>query len=122
MAWVPVGKVHAVDQAVEHVGKVQLAINQFVAYTGPAGLLAGDDLDAVFFVKSQHRGHDHAGTVGQGNEADLDFGFFRCVGTCGIYGGAQGRGDADGADSRGLQYRTAVEWEFQKISHGKAPM
>ena len=51
-------QVHAVDQAVQHVGEVELAVDQLVAHAGPAGFLGGDDLDAVFLVDAQHRGHD----------------------------------------------------------------
>ncbi len=73
-------QVHAVDQAVQHVGKVQLAIDQLVAHAGPAGFLGGNDLDAVLLIDPQHRGHDHAGAVGQRDEADAHLFFLGRIG------------------------------------------
>lgn len=73
----------AVDQAVEHMGEVQLAVDQLVAHAGPARFLAENDLHAVFLVQAQHRGHDHAGAIGQRDEADLDLFLLRRVGACG---------------------------------------
>jgi len=73
-------EVHAVDQAVQHVRHVELAVDQLVAHAGPRGLLGGDDLDAVLLVELQHRSHHHRRTVGERNEADADFLLLRRVG------------------------------------------
>ena len=78
-------EVHAVHQAVEHVGEVQFAVDQLVTHAGPAGFLAGDDLDAIFLVKAQDGRHYYAGAVGERNEADLDFGFLWCIRAAGIH-------------------------------------
>ena len=76
-------KLDAVDQAVQHVGGVEFAIDQLVAHRSPRGFLGRDDLDAVLLVEFHHRGHDHRGAVGQRDEADADFLLFGGVGTSG---------------------------------------
>jgi hypothetical protein len=88
--------VDPIDQAVQHMGKVQFSVDQLVAHAGPAGFLRRDDLDAVFLVNAQHRGHDHAGAVGQRDEADLDFLLLGGVGALCVDGGAQRGVDAHG--------------------------
>ena len=102
-------QVHAVNQAVEHMGEVEFAVDQLVAHAGPAGFLGRDDLDAVFLVNAQHRGHDHGGAVGQRNEANLDLFFLRCVRALGVDGGAQRRVDAHGTYGGGLQHGAACQ-------------
>jgi hypothetical protein len=114
-------QVHAVDQAVQHMGKVQFAVDQLVAHAGPAGFLGGDDLDAVFLVEAQHRGHHHAGAVGQRDEADLDLLLLGRVGALGVDGGAQRGVDAHGPHGGGLQHGAAAEAGFQKVGHGNTP-
>ena len=70
---------HTIDQAVQRMGKVQLATDQFVAHAGPAGFLARDDGDAVLLVKAQYRGHHHRSAIGQRDKANLDFFLFWCI-------------------------------------------
>jgi hypothetical protein len=113
--------VDPIDQAVQHMGKVQFSVDQLVAHAGPAGFLRRDDLDAVFLVNAQHRGHDHAGAVGQRDEADLDFLLLGGVGALCVDGGAQRGVDAHGPHRGGLQHGAAAEAGFQKVGHGNTP-
>ncbi len=76
----PMPRLHAVDQAIEHVGGVEFAVDELVAHAGPVGFLARRDLDAVLLVQAQRGRHDHRGAVRQRDEADADVGFFRGVG------------------------------------------
>jgi hypothetical protein len=85
--WAAHPQLQAVDQAVQHMGSIQLAVHQLVAHAGPGGFLAGDDLEAVLLVETLFGGDGHAGAVGEGNEADLHLRLFRGVGT-GRPGGA----------------------------------
>jgi hypothetical protein len=103
------------------MGEVQFAVHQLVAHAGPAGLLARHDLDAVFLVDAEHRGHHHAGAVGERDEADLDFFLFGLVGALGPDGGAQCGVEADHARGGGLQHSAATQCGFQRIGHGCTP-
>jgi hypothetical protein len=67
-------KVHAIDQAVQHMGEVQFTVDQLVAHAGPAGFLGRDDLDAVFLVEPSTAAITTLAQSVSGNEADLDFG------------------------------------------------
>ncbi|MNF54575.1 hypothetical protein D3C84_360080 [compost metagenome] len=69
----------AVHHAVEHVGGIQLAGVQLVAHASPGSFLAGCDGQAVLGSEALGGGHDHRGAIGEGNEADLQSGLFRCV-------------------------------------------
>ncbi len=110
-------QVHAVDEAPQYMGHVQLAVDELVAHAGPAGFLGGNDLDAVLLVDAEHRSHHHAGAVGQGNEADLDFLLLGRVGALGPDGRAQGGRHPDRADGRSLQDGAAGEPGSQKVGH-----
>nr|GEU28124.1 hypothetical protein [Tanacetum cinerariifolium] len=70
---------HAVQQAVQHVRGVEVAVGQLVAHARPRRFLAEHELDAVFLVKAQDGGHHHRRAVGQRNEADPDFFLLRLV-------------------------------------------
>jgi hypothetical protein len=72
-------QMHAIDKAIEHVSRIELAIHQLVAHGCPGGFLARDDLDAVLLVELVHRCHDDRRTVGQRDEADADFLLLRRV-------------------------------------------
>ena len=61
---------HAVDQAPQHMGHVQFAVDELVSHPSPAGLLGRDDLHAVLLVEAQRCRHHHAGAVGQRDEAN----------------------------------------------------
>ena len=108
---------HAVDQTIEHVGKVEFAIDQFVTHACPTGFFGGDDLDAVFLVDTQDRCHHHAGAVGEWDKANLDFFFFRLVGALCIDCRTQGGGDGQGSSSASLQHITTAHGGLQKIRH-----
>ncbi|MCY1546626.1 hypothetical protein D9M68_826310 [compost metagenome] len=100
------------------MGEVELAVDQLVAHTGPAGFLAGDDLDAVLLVEAQHRSHHHAGAVGQGNEADLDLFFFRRVGAGGP-DAAVAQGGEEGGGGRTLLDEVAARGLCRCLGHGR---
>ena len=72
-------QMQAVDQAIEDMRHIEIAVHQLVAHAGPTGFLRRDDLDAIFLIEAQHRSHHHAGAIGERNEADLDFLFLRRV-------------------------------------------
>ena len=76
-------ELHAIDQAVQHVSAIKLAIDQLVTHRSPAGFLGRNDLDAVFFIELVDRGHHHRGTVGKRDEADTDFLLFGGIRTSG---------------------------------------
>ena len=73
---------HAVDQAIEHVRGIELAVDELVAHAGPRRFLGRNDLDAVFLVELHHRRHHHRRAVGQRDEADLDLLLLGRVGAC----------------------------------------
>ena len=79
-------RVHAVDQAVQHVCGIEFAVDQFVAHARPRGFFGGHDLDAVFLVELHHRGDHHGRAIGQWNEADFHFLLFRRIRTRGPRG------------------------------------
>ena len=66
---------HAVQQAVQHVGGIEVAIGQFVAHAGPRRFLAEHEFDAIFLVEAQYRRHHDRCAVGQRDEADPDLRF-----------------------------------------------
>jgi hypothetical protein len=76
-------QLQAVHQAVEHMGASSSPLDQLVAHAGPAGFLAGNDLDAVLLVEALFGGDSDTGAVGQRDETDLHFGFFRRIGSSG---------------------------------------
>ena len=108
---------HTVNQTIEHVRKIKFSIDQLVTHTSPTGFFGGDDLDTVFFVDAQHRCHDNAGAVGEGNESNLDFFFLRLVGALCIDCRTQGGGDGQGSSSASLQHITTAHGGLQKIRH-----
>ncbi|EKD97824.1 MAG: hypothetical protein ACD_23C00725G0001 [uncultured bacterium] len=119
--WAANPQVHAVHQAVKHMGKIELAPDQLVAHTGPTGFPGRDDLDAMLLVKAQHRGHHHAGTVSQGEKADFDFHFFRCIRTTGMDCGSQCGIATNGRHCSRKQSRAAVVG-FEQVSHRHSPV
>ena len=76
-------ELHAVDQPVEHVRRIQVARHQLVAYACPRGLFRRRDLDAVLLVDAQGGCHHHRRAVGQRDEADLQLGLLRRIGASG---------------------------------------
>jgi hypothetical protein len=84
-------ELHAVNQAVEHMRRVEFAIHQLVAHRRPRRFLGRDDLDAVLLVEFLHRRHHHRRAVGERNEADPHFLFLRRIGTGGPGGGTKDR-------------------------------
>jgi hypothetical protein len=113
-------QLHAIDQAVQHMGEVQFAAHELVAHAGPAGFLAGDDLHAVLLVQTQHAGHDYAGAVGERNEADLHLLFLGGIGALGMHERAQRRAGAQRAHGGCLQHGAALKAGFQQFGHGSA--
>jgi len=103
------------------VGEIEFAVDQLVAHAGPARFLGGDDGHAVLLVEAQHRGHHHAGAVGQRDEADLHFLLLGRIGALCVDEGAQRRAHTHGAHGGGLQHGAAVETGFEQIGHG-APL
>src|SRR6185369_15435912 len=91
-------EVHAVDQAVEHVRHVELAVDELVAHAGPRRFLGRHDLDAVLLVEAEHRGHHHRGAVGERDEADPDLLLLGLVGALRVDRGAQAGQHAGGGD------------------------
>ncbi|GEM_PF-3409943 len=69
-------ELHAIDEAVQHVREVQLAVDELVPHAWPRSFFDGCDLDAVLLVQAEHGRHDDRGAVGKRNEADLDFRLF----------------------------------------------
>ena len=114
--------VHAVNQAVQSVGKVEFTIDQLVTHTSPARFFRRDDLHAILFVDTQHRGHHHTRAIGEGNETNLDFFFFRLVRALRIHRSSQGGRDGECAYGGGLQYVAAAHGGLQKFRHDITPM
>ncbi len=77
----------AVDQAVEHMRGVELAVDELVAHGGPARLLAEHDADAVLLVEPVDRGHHDRRAVGQRDEADAHFALLGRVGAGRVHRG-----------------------------------
>ena len=67
-------QVHAVDQPIQHMSEIQLAVHEFVPHAGPGSLLGQRDGDAVLLVQAQRRGHHHGRAIRQRDEADLHLG------------------------------------------------
>ncbi|OIQ73150.1 hypothetical protein GALL_452130 [mine drainage metagenome] len=111
---------HTVNQAIKHVGKVELTVDQLVAHASPTGLPCRDDLDAVFPVQAQFGGHHHTGAVSQRKKADLHLGFFRSVAATCIDSGTQGWGHAHDSHSRPWLGR-ATGAGMENIGHGSFP-
>jgi hypothetical protein len=70
-------QMHAVDQAVQHVRHVQFAATSLSRTPAQEASLVGMILTPYFSSNLLHRGHHHAGAVGQRDEADADFLLFR---------------------------------------------
>ena len=73
-------QVHAVDQPIQHMSEIQLAVHELVPHAGPGSLLGQRDGDAVLLVQAQRRGHHHGRAIRQRDEADLHLGLFRRIG------------------------------------------
>ena len=84
---------HAVDQAVQNMRRIELPVDELVAHARPGCFLARHDLDAVLLVELHHRRNHHRRAISQRNEADFDFGFLGSVGACCPHAGAQCRID-----------------------------
>lgn len=69
-----------VQQAIQDMGRIDLAAHQAVAHAGPGQLAAQLEPDPVLFIEAEHRGHHHRRAVGQGHEADAYRCPFRFVG------------------------------------------
>ncbi len=99
-------QLHAVHEPIENVCGIELAVDELVAHGRPRRFLRRHDLHAMLRIEALDRRHHHRGAVGQRNEADPDFGFFRRVAARGprrVAGtGTEGRRQC-GA-SRGLEH------------------
>src|SRR3546814_4545802 len=62
---------HAIDQAVQHMGEVQVAIGELFSYPGPRGFLGRNDLDPMLLVEAHDRGHDDRCAIGERDKADF---------------------------------------------------
>src|SRR5690606_32554699 len=69
-------KVDAVDQAIQNMSAVQVAVDELVSHARPRRFLARDDFYAVLFVETHYGRHDDRGTVSKWNETHLNFGLF----------------------------------------------
>mgnify|MGYP003693585685 CR=1 FL=1 len=96
---------HAIDQAVEHVRGVELAVDELVAHRRPRRFLARHDLDAVFLVELHHRRDHHRRAVGERNEADLHLASFPVRRTGGPRAGAQSAGSSSAHQRRSARLR-----------------
>ena len=72
-------QVHGVDQPVEAVGGVELAVDQIIPQAGPGRLALEVQRQPEGLGEPLSGGHHHRGTVAQGHKTEIDFGFFRGI-------------------------------------------
>ena len=72
---------HTIDQTVEHMRSVVLAIHEFVAHGGPGGLFTRGNFDAVFFVEAFFSSDHDGGAIGERNKTDLHIDLLWRIGT-----------------------------------------
>ena len=72
-------QVHGVNQAVQAVGGIEFAADQFVPQVGPGRLALEVQGQAVGLGEPLGGGDHHRGAVAQGHEAEIDLGLFRGI-------------------------------------------
>lgn len=72
-------QMHGVDQPIEPVGGIQLAVEQFVAQAGPGMLAAQVERQPERLGESLSGGDDQRGGIGQCHEAEVDAAFLRSI-------------------------------------------
>ncbi|MCY1436713.1 hypothetical protein D9M71_528450 [compost metagenome] len=72
-------QVYGVDQAIQAVGGMQFAADQFVAQAGPGALALEVEGQSVGLGEALGGGHDDRGAVAQGHEADVEAVDFRSI-------------------------------------------
>ncbi|MNJ59108.1 hypothetical protein D3C77_547750 [compost metagenome] len=72
-------QVHGIDQAVEPVGGIQLAVEQLVAQPGPGMLAAQVERQPERLGEALGGSDDQRGGIGQRHEAEVDAAFLRSI-------------------------------------------